>query len=325
MSNQLFLTTEEFISSLPQIELFWEEHVKTTYKSVNSSLKIGAVYCEPLKPKQQLVVIPGRGETAHKYAEFLYCMYKANIKTAVLFARGQGIADRLLRDRQKCHIISFDEETADIATLISCLGFSKYGLLAFSLGGLFALDFILGKKYCVNKPNRAALIAPFLWPANHINSALLTVIATIAGSIPVLQTSYTPYGKQYKKIPFEDNYHSHCRERYEAYHDYYNKHPELTIGSPTWGFVKETLLKQIQLNKLHTELPIPLFVQTAQCDQVVSSSATKNFFKKHQYDHFIPIVSSISGAYHDVLNEKDEVRNQSLNKAIDFLFGDKND
>ena len=320
MGKNMFLNTDALVSELSKIESFWENNVKTSYITDKNSLKIGVTYIEPQNPVHQLVIIPGRGETVHKYAEFLYCMDKSHIRTAVLSARGQGIADRLLSNRQKCHINNINEETSDIARLISLIGYKDYGLLAFSLGGLFAIDFILGN-YSVNKPRRVALIAPFLWPRSSLNSMLLTAIAFIAGSIPILRETFTPYDQEYKRISFKDNYHSHCEIRYNLYHDYYLKHPEFTIGSPTWGFVKEVLLKQRQLAKIQTELPVPFFVQTAQNDMVVSSYATYSFFKKHCNDILRPIVRTIPKAYHDVLNETDNIRSPALNGALDFLFG----
>ncbi len=322
MRQNIFLTASKFKALEGEIESFYEKHVDIHTAESSGGLHVRAAVIAPQEPIAQIVVIPGRGETAHKYAEFLYCMYQARIKTGVLFARGQGISDRLLQDPQRCHIDKFSNITADIALLISELGFKDYGMLAFSLGGLIAMDFVYADINAI-KPQKLALIAPFLFPAMKVNPTVLAIASSILGSLPIIKNAFTPYGKEYKKVPFAENHHSHCAIRYEAYHDYYAKHPELTIGSPTWGFVKATTLKQKELFSLKAQLPIPIYVQTAAEDKVVSSAACNKFFKIHQEDLNAPIVSSLSGAYHDVLNEIDEIRNPALNRAIEFLLEQK--
>lgn len=322
MAKNFFLTAAQFQANQADIESFYDEYVTIYTARYSNELHVRAAIIEPEDPVGEIVVIPGRGETAHKYAEFLYCMYQAKIKTAVLFARGQGISDRLLKNPQKCHIDKFSYMTLDIALLISELGFKDYGMLAFSLGGLIALDFICAD-IAVAKPKRCALIAPYLWPAMKVNPTVLTIASAILGSLPVIKNAFTPYGREYKRITFNENHHSHCKIRYNAYHDYYAAHPELTIGSPTWGFVKASTLKQRELFSLKGQLPIPMYIQTAAEDKVVSSAATEKFFSNHQEDFNAPIVRSLAGAYHDVLNEIDEIRNPALNRAIEFLLEQK--
>lgn len=311
-----WLSAIDFASKQDDIECFWNEKVKILTFDRGDGIKIRVALAEPELFHTTIVVIPGRGETAHKYAEFLYCTYKIGIKVAVLFARGQGIADRLLKNRQKCHIIDFNDETLDINYMINKLNLNNFGLLAFSLGGLFALDLVFSAK---TLPRKVALIAPFLWPHTSLSPWLLKTIVHTLGSLPFIKDCFTPYGKEYKQVLFKDNYHSHCQIRYEAYHDYYQKHPELTIGSPTWGFVHQTLKKQQSLFKTTKELPVPMLIQTAQFDKVVSTKATNRFFSLHSSNHNQPIVLSLPSSYHDVLNENDEIRNTALNRALDFL------
>lgn len=140
------------------------------------------------------------------------------------------------------------------------------------------------------------------------------------GSLPFLSTMYTPHGKEYKKIPFEINHHSHSKERYEAYHDYYTKHPKLTIGGPTYRFVKEAMRKQMEIIDSTFTFTIPVFCQSAGCDKVVSTAVAEHFFENHQGDPVPPKFEIIDNAYHDLINESDEFRIRSLSNALDFLF-----
>ncbi len=311
-----WLSAIDFASKQDDIECFWREKVKICTFDRGDGIKTRVAIAEPKLFHTTIAVIPGRGETAHKYAEFLYCTYKTGIKVVVLFARGQGIADRLLINHQKCHIINFNDETLDIDYMINQLNLNNFGLLAFSLGGLLALDLIFSAK---KLPRKVALIAPFLWPHTNLSPWFLKTVVHTLGSLPFIKECFTPYGKEYQRILFKDNHHSHCQIRYEAYHNYYQKHPELTIGSPTWGFVHQALKKQQSLFKTTKELPVPMLIQTAQFDKVVSTEATNKFFSLHSSNHNQPIVLSLPSSYHDVLNESDEIRNTALNRALDFL------
>lgn len=306
----------------PEIERCWDERVLHHCINTPGGLRITAAEIRPKDFLGQLVIIPGRGETAHKYAELFYSLERMQIRAAVIFPRGQGLSDRLLPDRQKCHMACFDDTLSDIAALIAHLGFDDFGMLAFSLGGLEALSYVYE---CRQRPSALALIAPFLWPANQVSPMLLRGVVGLLGHLPLCKTSFTPYGNIYRRIPFEENHHSHSQIRYARYHDYYTAHPELTIGSPTWGFVAETTSRQVRLHHSRTPLPVPVFCMNCELDRVVSRKASESFFNAHMRDKLAPEVITIKHAFHDVLNERDEIRNPALTQALNFLKGKKND
>ena len=171
-----------------------------------------------------------------------------------------------------------------------------------------------------NKPSKAALIAPYVWPYFNLPKPFLMAFALSFGSIPFLRTAYTPHGKEYKRLEFIGNHHSHCEERFVAYHDYFAKHPELTIGGPTYQFVKEAMLKQIEIIDTDFEFAMPIYCQSAGCDKVVSTAVAEHFFEKHMQDKFKPRFEIIDNAYHDLINESDEFRIKSLANALEFLL-----
>ena len=132
---------------------------------------------------------------------------------------------------------------------------------------------------------------------------------------------YTPHGKEYKKVPFEINHHSHNQVRYYNYHDYYAKLPAYTIGGPTFKFVKEALRKQLELIKGKFDFTIPVYVQAAGDDKVVSTKESQAYFLSHQHDTIPPKYEIIDNAYHDILNEDDQYRIKCLANALKFLIG----
>lgn len=315
-----WLRSEELAARDAEIERFWEREVIHHRLKTADGLSVTAAEIRPEGALGSLVLIPGRGETEHKYAELFFDLARMRIRAAVLFPRGQGLSDRLLADPQKCHMDDFAAVTGDLEFLIESLGFDDYAMLAFSLGGLEALDLIFKTR---NLPSRLALIAPFLWPAMHLNPTLLKIAVGVLGAIPGARNAYTPYGNVYRRVPFAQNHHSHDEARYTRYHDYYAEHPKLTIGSPTWSFVRQTTFKQLELMRLERELPLKVLCMNCALDQVVSPQAAREFFNLHLNDAASPIITTLDNAFHDVLNERDEIRNPALTRALNFFKGNE--
>lgn len=314
--SEFFLTTQQLKEKRPELEEFYKEKVQQLNFNCADGYTITAAKMDVPGAVDNLVIIPGRGEIGHKFAEFLYTLYNLKISAVILFARGQGESSRLLKNRQKCHIDRFENFARDDCFILDSLGIRDYKLLAFSLGGLISLDII---KNQANKPSRVALIAPYIWPKFFLSSTLLKIFVYSLGSFYPFSTIYTPHGTSYKRIEFATNHHSHCQERFEAYHDYYALHPELTIGGPTFKFVKEAMRKQIELFESDFEFTIPVYCQSAGEDKVVDTKAAFDFFKKHANDACAPEFEIIEGAFHDIINETDKFRIPTLSKALKFL------
>lgn len=311
------LSAGEFVERRQDIESFYDEKVRIHRVKAKDGLAVTACeYCPEIF-ERTLVIIPGRGETEHKYAEFLYSMQGTGTRVCVVFARGQGLSDRLLSDPQKCHIRSIASLTSDIELLIEHLGLRDFGLMAFSMGGLVALDYIQKTR---EPPSRAVLIAPYIWPCVRLSVAAMKCVAAI-GMLPIVRTLYTPYGAGYRRVPFDENYHSHCRERYEAYHDYYAAHLKTLTGSPTFGFVSAATLRQLRLMASSAPLRSRILFMPAGLDRVVSTPATVDFYTRHRSDGSSPSLEVIGGAFHDVINESDGIRNPALLRALGYLFG----
>lgn len=313
------LTDTKYQELKPEIESFYETKVVNHSFNHPSGLTLTAVELPGNSKNPTLVIIPGRGEIAHKYAELLYSLKDSKIRVVLLFARAQGGSTRLLADEERCHIDDFSNFRLDLDFLLKKLQIENYNLIAFSLGCLISLDLILNNE---KKPLKASLLAPYIYPFYPLPKFILGSLIRILGALPISNIAYTPHGGKYKRIPFEENYHSHSKIRYNAYHDYYAEHKNLTIGGPTWGFLRQTYLMQQKLLKGNFEFPIPIRVLCAGDDKVVDTNIAIEFFKKHNKDKFAPTVSIIENAYHDLLNEADKYRLQSLNCALKFLFED---
>lgn len=319
--DNLLLNEQDLLKKQADIEDFFNHKIiKYSFMHPNG-LTLTALEL-PGNPLNTLVIIPGRGEIGHKYAEFLFSLQSLNWRILILFCRGQGESTRLLADINRCHIDKFEYFRADVQFLLSKLGVKEYRLMAFSLGALISLDLIVNGDHI---PKKAALLAPYVYPYFPLPKLVLRTLILGLGILPLSKISYTPHGGKYKRIPFADNNHSHSEIRYNLYHDYYAAHPELTIGGPTWGFLRQAYLTQMHLIHSNFKFKIPIMSILAGADKVVSSQVAFEFFKKHANDCLGTKIISIENAYHDLLNESDKYRIQSLPQALKFLeYGEEN-
>lgn len=299
------------------IEDFYLAVVRHHQIKRSPELTLSAIELRPDNYERTLVIVPGRAETEHKYAEFLYSMRNLPYRIVITFVRGQGDSTKTIPGTLKCHIDDFNLYRHDVEFILEELSIKDYSLMGFSLGGLISTDLYV---YGTHKPKRMALIAPYFWPAFNLPEPILRALVKIVGALPYFKTCYTPHGREYQKVPFEENVHSHSKVRYEFYHDYYAAHPDKALAGPTYGFVREALLKQLQLRRSKFEFTIPVLCASAGEDHIVSTPHCAALMQAHARDEIPPQYVRVSNAYHDILNEIDAYRNPILSRALSFLL-----
>lgn len=322
-------TEASLAEQINEIDAFFEQNVK--HHRIHSSGNLFLSAIELPAPQgtvgttledssKTLVIVAGRAETEQKYAELLYNLKDAGIRIIVAFVRGQGQSTMVLYDSNKCHVERFLHYRVDLECILSYLDVgANFKLLGFSLGGLIALEFCFNTNYKY-KPQSLALISPFLGINFMLPPKVVYPILRLLCNIRSFALSYTPHGKEYVRIPFEENYHSHSPLRYKIYHDFYEKHPERALAGPTYKFVRCCLQAQLRLQKIKCNFDFPTLCLSSGADMVVSTQAAREFFAAHKNDKVPPHFEIIPHAYHDILNESDSYRNPSLAKALNFLF-----
>lgn len=314
----------DYAKNLSLIEEFYQNELVHHRFERTKELTLSALELKgPKQPKETLVIVAGRAEIEHKYAELFYNLRRKSLRAVVLFVRGQGSSTRLIKCSSKNALENFQDYTDDVEFLLQKLEITSFVMLGFSLGGLISLDYLRQKPV---KPKKLALIAPYLWPAFGLPEPVLKGVVWLLATLPFTHNSYTPHGGDYKKIDFKENIHSHDQFRYERYHQYYAEHPELALGGPTFSFVHQTLRKQQELYNSSWDFTTPVLCICAGDDRVVSTPHCLRFMRKHDHDIVPPVVMTIPKAYHDLLNESDEYRSRAILTALNFLyFGDQSD
>ncbi len=309
------LTSQEFILKQQDILDFYKNNVKQHLIETKDNFKLSVLEFNTSNYDNTLVIVPGRGEVEYKYAELLYSLRSLNLRVIIPFVRGQGHSDNVLKKSNATYIEDFKLYRLDLLFCLEKLNVNNFSMLSFSLGALISLDYIKNERLL---PSKLCTIAPFLYPYINLSDFIVTSFIKIANI--AFKTRYAPHYGEYKRLKFEDNKHSHCIERYEKYHDYYETNWQNCPGGITYAFLKSCLDKQLELLNSKYELNVPLLCIVPLEDKIVNSNKTLKFLQKHSNDKLPPKFITIENAYHDILNEKDEIRNVNLYKALTFLF-----
>lgn len=311
------LTAAELERQQAHIEAFYGEEVTCRHPRTPDGLTLSVFSMTPHQDSgRRLIIVPGRGECGHKYAELLYSLSRAGIGAGVCFVRGQGDSSPTLPGSRRSHVEDFSFYRSDLGLCLTALGAdAAWGMLGFSLGGLIALDYVMqGERL----PRRLALIAPFLHP--YLPCGDFPAVWLINFGNMCRKTALAATQTDYRSIPFASNHHTHCEVRYRLYHEYYARHSELAPGGVTYGFLCQAMRTQRRLARDPRPFPVPVHLQYALLDRVVSSRHAAAYYQAH-CPPGSPQPLALHGSFHDVLNERDDIRNPALSRALEFIFG----
>lgn len=294
-------------------------------KSVSSHLfygvdqkKIHYIHFKTSKPKGAVIVLPGRGETAYKYSEFIYDLKGQGYDIFVLDHRGQGLSDRFLDDKVKSHVDSFDNYVTDLETFMSgairSMGYKKTYLVAHSLGGAIAAG------YLVKNP-RGVTGAFLSAPMFDINTGKFGPSAEfLANALAALGygANYAPGQKPYNPAEkYEDNVTTTSVERYKMNKRLLELRPDLQMGGSTVQWVKESLAFTRNLRSKNDVFQVPTIVLQAENDQYVNPKGQKEICTVHSPKYckmfYVP------GAKHELFMEKDTLRDRVMALLVQFI------
>ncbi len=299
--------------------------VSTTRNPVPSGATVGLLDCKDgvkvryahwpstAEPRLGTVcLLPGRAEFIEKYFETVTDLRRRGFAVAIMDWRGQGGSSRLLSNPAKGHAESFAHHDDDLRRFMMEIVLPDcpppYYCLAHSMGGHLALR---SAQTRVCWFDRMVLVAPMIrfLTRGGDNLGLRCAIAE-AATLLGLGDLYVPGGdrKSPESIPFSENTLTSDPLRYERAREVVQAAPDLALGSPTIGWVAAACSS---INMLHSmtfmeALRVPTLIVAAGSDQLVSTDAIEIFAM--QIKNCTRIV--IAGARHEILQERDELREQ---------------
>jgi lysophospholipase len=253
----------------------------------------------------------GRSECIEKYFETVNDLRRRGFAVATFDWRGQGASQRLLRSPRKGHIDSFAAYDRDLETFMQQVALPDcpppHYALAHSTGGLICLRGVHSGRV---RFTRMVLSAPLLGlPPGRLSqknayrmAALFTALGF--GEMQVSEKYATPI----ERMPFEGNDLSSDPARYARNAEIVRSAPQLAIGPPTyaWLYAACRAIAEASDPDFGPSIKVPILIVAAALDRVVSVKAIEQLAGELRAgSHLV-----IAGAQHEILQERDFIREQ---------------
>jgi lysophospholipase len=258
-----------------------------------------------------VVVLGGRAEYMEKYIETIGELNTRGFDAFSLDWRGQGLSDRMLRDRTRGYVRTFADYVADLELFLDkIVKPSTRGpliLMAHSMGGTIVLHYLREHHRAIE---RAVLLSPMISfrtkPLPYIIAKaycrLLVRCGQAQRTIPSMRRNDSFRGA------FAGNWLTHDATRFNRVQQLLRKNPQLLVAGVTYGWLAASFkaVDAFQHAGFAPGIQIPLLVVMAGKDRVVSNAATRRFVARLPDQRTI----CVAGAYHEILQERDEMRDQ---------------
>ncbi|MEO1066473.1 MAG: alpha/beta hydrolase [Pseudomonadota bacterium] len=277
-------------------------------------------------PKGTVCLFQGRTEFIEKYFEVIEDLRGRGFTVATMDWRGQGLSDRLLKDRLKGHVRSFRHYHRDLDAFLALIASKNcpkpYFALAHSMGG--HILFSAAADGPATAFERIVLTAPMMHLAadrlpglhriskvfmkDRIASQRTARLLTGLGRFLGLGGAYVPgRGDQYI-FEFDDNLITSDEARYATMNAYLRDHPDLALAAPTFAWVNSACrsMRRCLTDAYLGSINVPMLIVASGQDQVVSTPVIERVGPMLRVGSHLVIRS----AQHEIMFERYELRDQ---------------
>jgi len=276
------------------------------------------------KPCGTFVILHGRGEFIEKYHETIGDFLKRGWVVCTMDWRGQGLSSRFLSDSHKGHVESFMDYQADLDRFVEEIvlkaGPMPRIVMAHSFGALVTLHYLRKNPATFTK---AILLAPMLSLSlsKHLSFSTIKAVLELICSLG-FSKSYIP-GRPDDYLttrPFEGNRLTSDVDRFLDTQVWIKRNPELAIGGPTFGWLRAGFRSMEIAAEPDFPLHIttPLLILGATKDPVVDMKAQEQLARRIRS----ALMIKINGAKHEILKERNELRDLALDMIDRFIAPD---
>ncbi len=263
-----------------------------------------------------IVIFPGRGEAHVKYAELITDLTDRGLNVFVIDHRGQGFSGRMLDDPEKGHLDSWDYYVQDAHSFISRI------VAAETEGPLYGLGHSMGgaimTAYAIAHPDVFDAIV-LSAPMHGINYGEYSETEAYAIAIVAPNATYAfGEGPYTPDPPFEGNPFTTSEARF-AMGVRINEelYTETRLGGVTFGWITETVVGMRALREGAPALSTPTLLLSASDDAIVDNEWQGMVCDLAPDCELV----TIEGARHELLMERDDLRNEALRRTLAF-FGE---
>ncbi len=288
-------------------------------------LQLRAAYWRPEGiPRGTVALVQGRAEFIEKYYEVISELLARGFVVAAFDWRGQGLSQRLLRDRAKGHVGRSTDYRLDLDAFLRQLLApdcpQPWFALAHSMGAAALLDHAaasLGVSPFARIVGTAPMLGLFGWPDS-------TAARRTAASLHGLGMGrlFVPGGgpKTLLRKPFAGNILTGDRRRYERAAQVLASAPLLGIGDPTIGWLQAAyaLMDRLNSDGFAEKIKAPTLFLAAGHEQLVSTPAIERFALRLKNAATLVLPE----AEHEIMMERAEIRTKFWAAFDAFIPGE---
>lgn len=268
-----------------------------------------------------VALFQGRAEFIGKYFETISDLLARDFQVVAMDWRGQGGSERELANPRKGHIDDFALYQRDLEAfleqVVRFLCPKPWFALAHSMGAAILLDQARSQR---SPFERLVLTAPMI---DIEGMRFPRGARALADTLDMLGLGamFIPGGREISLVEheFSVNRLTSDKARLARNAAVLKQAPQLGVGDPTIGWVNAAfrLMKQFAAPEYPREVHMPALVFACGRDPIVSSRAIERFAQR------LPLASlvTIPGARHELLMERDELREQFWAAFDQFVPG----
>lgn len=310
--------------SVEQVSAFWSS-VETGQLTSQDGLQLAYAMSIPAAVKGAILLVQGRTEAYLKYQELFFQLSAAGYAVFSLDHRGQGLSARLLPDSHVGHVQRFSDYQQDQLQFVRQVVQPKLAaqqrplplfILAHSMGGAVSAQLLAAEPTWFSA---AVLSSPMMAPNASIGISERDgcVLATAIGW--ACDDCYAGFASQpYQAQPFAENILTSDRERYQRFRALYQQTPALQLGGPSWLWLAEACAVSEQMPALAKQIKTPVLLLQSGNEKAVSNSAQQRFCADLGNYCVGAQVVRFDGALHELLFERDEIRDPALQQILQF-------
>jgi lysophospholipase len=294
----------------------WESGERGEFVGVDG-IRLRYVIHKTANSKGAVVLVPGRTEAVVKYSEVIDDFRRAGYSTYALDIRGQGDSDRLLTNRNKGHIVAFEDYVTDLHNFIQTVvrkdETKNIFIVAHSLGG--AISTMLVDAF-PNDVQALVLSAPML---EISTGSFPAPIAWSLGATACGATDGTDYaigsGDYAREMDFNKNSVTRSENRWNYKLKQLDDLPNIRLGGVTWRFVCESLTASSAIQLAGKFSATPTLLLQAEEDTVVKSKGQNTYCADAPNCQ----LELMKESRHEILQETDAIRNKAMFMILTFL------
>ncbi len=285
------------------------------------ALRVAYWMPETDQPKGTVCVLHGRAEFIEKYFETVSDLLKRGFAVVTFDWRGQGLSGRQVKNPRKGHVRRFADYRHDIEAvrdqILMPLMPEPHFALAHSMGGAIALN----AAYESWLPfRRLVTTTPMIGLALIRRTASAKLLARVLRLLG-LGRMFVPGGGEtsISTMPFKGNRLTTDPVRYARNADAATAIGPGAIGAPTVAWIDSALrfMKCFTAPNYALKIRLPTLIVAAGDDPICSTPATERFAARLKAGHAIVI----PGARHEILMERDDIRDQFWAAFDTFIPG----